>query len=47
MALEVVVPAVVEALLAHEVADIDVAEACCVGEEGARRRFPCPRRPRH
>jgi len=47
MALEVVVPAVVEALLAHEVADVDVAEACCVGEEGARRRFPRPRRPRH
>lgn len=47
MALEVGVPAVVEALLADEVADVDVAEACGVGKERARGRLPRPRRPRH
>ena len=47
VALEVIVPAVVEALLADEVADVDVAEARSFGEEGARRRLPRARRPRH
>ena len=47
VALEVVVPAVVEALLADEVADVDVAEARGFGEEGAGRRLPRARRARH
>jgi hypothetical protein len=47
LALEVLVPAVMEALLTNEVTNVDVAEAGSVGEEGARRRLTGPRRPRH
>jgi hypothetical protein len=47
VALQVLVPAVMEDLVTNEVADVDVAEAGGVGEEGACRRLTGPRRPRH
>jgi hypothetical protein len=47
VALEVLVPAVMEALLTNEVTNVDVAEAGSVGEEGACRRLTGPQRPRH
>lgn len=46
MALELVVPAVVQALLPDEVADADVAELGGLGEGARRRRLPRPGRAR-
>ena len=47
VALEVSIPAVMEALFADEVADVDVGDACGIREEGAHRRLPRARRPGH
>lgn len=47
VAIELVVPAVVQSLLPRQIADVEVVHPGGVGQERARRRFPCPRRSRH